>query len=325
MARKKLDFTLKEINEEITTIADHIDGCIRVTLGENFYRSALGLETLSYEDNYGTDAKGFTSEDFSNSSLFHEVSCAYQYAEGIRYGDTNLPENFLDEMEEFTEIAARAIFLVGQDESKFKFLYDLTTARSTLDDGDYLSIKEIALLAGVDERTVRNSASSKENNKLITKKSGGSTIIENDEARRWLHSRPDFKPTQYIKDSTLDTPRYFEDGAGFGKYISYCMNNQGLSNKDVAQSLETDEKMIIDLQQGIDRFHIHEISKLATILNENSSEFVKDYMRIFHIKELADLLGYIYKSDHENPEKIENVRLMIFKKQLDTETESRFH
>ena len=316
MSRKKLDFTLEEVVEELVFIANGIAEAIMEGFGKNFYLAALNYPLQSYADNDDTGCREFTVNDLKDSPLCYDISCAYDYALGLRYGDINNPEDFLDGMGGFTFFAQSVIGYI--EDSKYKFLYDLTSARATLDNGDYLNLKELALLASVDERTVRNVASSKDANRLNTKKSGGSTIIENEEAKRWLSSRPDFKPTQYIEDTSLDTPRYFEDEPGFGRFLTFRREELGLSIEDVANSINVESEKISDLEKGIDRLYINQVSKLADVLKEDASLFMKDYMRIFHIEELANLLDFDYKPapNSEYPEKFIKFKLAIFKTQL---------
>lgn len=322
MNRKKLNFTFEDVKEELALIANLLSSGVITSFGENFYLSVMNMPLKSFENNDDSVTSiNFTIKDISDAPITHDVYCAYIYAEGRRYGDTNNPDNFLDGMGEFYSFVQGSVSLI--EDSKFKFLYDLTSARATLDNGDYLSIKELALLACVDERTVRNAASSKEANKLETKKSGGSTIIENEEAIRWLSDRPGFKPTQYIKDTTFDTPRYFEDEVGFGKYVTYCMQNKSISSEDVAELLNVEVSIITDLKNGVDGLYIKQVGMLAEILGENIADFIKDYMRVFHVRELADLSGIEHRSRIDNSDNNAHHNLIIFEQQLKFDAQER--
>jgi hypothetical protein len=81
--------------------------------------------------------------------------------------------------------------------------YLLDAAR---DDG-YLSLSEIAVLADMDERSVRNAASSKNPDALNTVTINKRTMISVAEARRWLAGRKGFVPTQngVTEESSLET------------------------------------------------------------------------------------------------------------------------
>ena len=325
MARKKLDFTLEEVQQEVVDVCNFLREEILEVLGKNFYLACLNQPLVNYIDNDETGCRDLTVDDIKESPISHDMECALDYAKGYRFGDINNPEEFLDGMGVFRGTVEHHLNCIK--DSKYRFLYDLTYARWTLDNGDPLNFKELALLAGVDERTVRNAASSKDTISLITKKSGGSTIVENDEAKRWLANRPDFKATEYIEDTTLDTPRYFEDAAGFGRYLIHRREELSLTIDEVASAIDSSTEIISELENGIDNLHLSQICKLASVLNENRSRFMTDYMRIFHLEALADLKGYDYKitDSSENSEKFSNFKLMIFKHQMKLAAQMEIH
>lgn len=62
--------------------------------------------------------------------------------------------------------------------------------------GSYLSFGEVALLANMDERSVRNAANPKLPNPLITIQLGKRTYVDRLVARNWLEERKGFVPTQ---------------------------------------------------------------------------------------------------------------------------------
>ena len=80
-------------------------------------------------------------------------------------------------------------------------------------DGDYLTLSEIALLADMDERSVRNAANPKLNDPLKTEAVGKRSLVTTQEAKRWLAGRKGFAPTQFGSDikkqvatKTIDLP-----------------------------------------------------------------------------------------------------------------------
>lgn len=66
-------------------------------------------------------------------------------------------------------------------------------ARSSLDRGDRLTLEGVALLAGMNERSVRNAISADGEGKLIIGENG---FVTNEEATRWLVGRRGFRPTE---------------------------------------------------------------------------------------------------------------------------------
>lgn len=74
------------------------------------------------------------------------------------------------------------------------------------DDGDYLTLAEVALLANMDERSVRNAANPKLPDPLKTEQVGKRSLVRPEEARRWLASRKGFVPTQESETSDVQRP-----------------------------------------------------------------------------------------------------------------------
>jgi hypothetical protein len=79
-------------------------------------------------------------------------------------------------------------------------LYAATYARLNLDMGESMFISDIAILANMAEKSVRNAATTLGENKLSIKSIPGidtCDFVDNDEARRWLSSRRGFVPTHF--------------------------------------------------------------------------------------------------------------------------------
>ena len=67
-------------------------------------------------------------------------------------------------------------------------------------DFGYLTLAEVALLADMDERSVRNAANRKLPNPLMTEPVGRRSLVRPEEARRWLANRKGFVPTNAINE-----------------------------------------------------------------------------------------------------------------------------
>jgi hypothetical protein len=74
-------------------------------------------------------------------------------------------------------------------------LRDLSWEASGFEEGGYLSIGEVALLADMDERSVRNAAANKGEGRLMTEQVGKRSLVEIGEAKRWLAGRKGFVPS----------------------------------------------------------------------------------------------------------------------------------
>ena len=71
-------------------------------------------------------------------------------------------------------------------------------------DFSYLTLAEVALLANMDERSVRNAANPKLPNPLVTEAIGRRSLVRPEEARRWLAARKGFVPTKAINEGDED-------------------------------------------------------------------------------------------------------------------------
>ena len=81
-----------------------------------------------------------------------------------------------------------------------RIVLDHALARWTLLRGDDLTVGEIAILAGLAEKTIRMAANPKVKDPLITFKDGHNTYVKADEALRWLSARPGFRVTVMSDD-----------------------------------------------------------------------------------------------------------------------------
>ena len=68
-------------------------------------------------------------------------------------------------------------------------------------DFGYLTLAEVALLADMDERSVRNAANPKLPNPLATEAVGRRSLVRPEEARRWLATRKGFVATKVINEA----------------------------------------------------------------------------------------------------------------------------
>jgi hypothetical protein len=84
-----------------------------------------------------------------------------------------------------------------------------------------LSLSEVALLAGMDEKSVRNAANPNNANRLLTFNNGCGTYVNTADARVWLAGRRGFKPTHYV-DTSVDRDLVrtgFKSTADLGRYL----------------------------------------------------------------------------------------------------------
>jgi hypothetical protein len=196
--------TLEQIQKELsgTFVA------IGVLLNECFYQDSgnkLIGETLKYPGK-----NPLTVVDLNKTMIGRYLPIYYAYA----YEGRAIPnyENELDPSgDNNLERLADFAWIFHSDASYFDLCLDVAgldvqtdagylqdmiervRARRSLDEGDSLSISELALLADMSERSVKNALTAEGSGRLNADKNGS---VENTEARRWLEGRRGFVPTQ---------------------------------------------------------------------------------------------------------------------------------
>jgi hypothetical protein len=104
---------------------------------------------------------------------------------------------------------------------------DAAYARWKLTDYHQLTLEEIALLAGVGIKTVRNAVSSKGHDRLVI--AAGEKDIDHDEAYRWLLTKKGFTgPFSY------DAEPSYESYETLGQFRHHCFVLRKLANLEIA-------------------------------------------------------------------------------------------
>lgn len=308
MARKKVDFKVEEVFEEVVEMFKHLDNSISGMLRhyggdkENFYAMALGIETADLIKLNALKQTNFTIEKIKKSfpTLLFDIGETYEY---VVNGNGPI-EPFCSQSGVIDCVLNMGMLInplhypsgdylipsanvlkdwFDNHDSKYFFLYEAGEARANLDAELALSIKELALLAGVDERTIRNAASS---GAFEIMKFGSSTMIDNAEARKWLNARPDFKPTKYRSEQIISG---VYTATEFGNFVTLKMEENGLTTENVAKEIGVEVDVIFDLEKGIDRINLGHISKLQNLLKIEGNKLLSDYMEIFHPEEYGNL------------------------------------
>jgi hypothetical protein len=157
------------------------------------------------------------------------------------------------------------------------------TASGRLDGlhSDYLTVKEVALLAFVEERSVRNAISRGE---LQSEKDGSATMIANEEARAWLRGRRGFNPTQYIYADVSE----LSDITKSSELASYLQLKREKTLKlevDQLLSQVADTHISLDdlhaLESGEYRLAIEDSNELARLYREPPALMMKKIVMVF--------------------------------------------
>lgn len=117
-------------------------------------------------------------------------------------------------------------------------LCEHTRARLRLDMGEDLMIQDVAFLAGMGERSVRNALSSSDEVQRLKAHSNG--WVNNSEARRWLSNKRGFVPTVFTNVSYVpgEHPEGLTSWLELGRYVDERWHGLGKTLDQVANELE---------------------------------------------------------------------------------------
>lgn len=188
---------------------------------------------------YGARDLAWANEDaITHSPVWRAMGELYDYGVmGIPTGDL-VPGNRINGIHAHVEMFLRAldtarakIFLeAGENEAPRRCLFtvQIAVARMVLDGGErytdygasehgilqgdtgYLTFSEIAILANMDERSVRNAANPKLSNSLKTELKGVRSLVNIEEAGRWLAGRKGFTASKLYAGSAVKRAPEFD-------------------------------------------------------------------------------------------------------------------
>lgn len=176
------------------------------------------------------------------------VAAMYDYAFEARHpigmspdvfsADVELVEDFVLSFssDQFDLFFADTLYGGAATSGALRTLCEHTRARLNLDTGTYISIKEIALLADLNERSVRNMVSSTDEQQRLR---ASDELVENSEARRWLRGKRGFKPTVFTDVSEVpgEHPEAIANLLDLGRYLDARWSGLGKSVAAVASEL----------------------------------------------------------------------------------------
>lgn len=160
--------------------------------------------------------------------------------------------------------------------------------RHALDYGQSVVLEKVALLAGVDVRTVRNAVSGGE---LIAFKTDDGLAIDNASARSWLNGRRGFKPTVIVGEA-INGLNEVTGPAEFGAFLVAQRKRIGLDGgekKLVAFHPAVDAHAISEIETGVFKLPIDTAFPIADFYQLDRKEFLSCVMRVFFSEQLSTL------------------------------------
>jgi hypothetical protein len=157
--------------------------------------------------------------------------------------------------------------------------------RFALDDGQYIDIRRLALVANVDVRTVRNAVSAGD---LESFKTDAGVFIENAHARRWLLGRKGFRPTVIRLEEVRPDLSQLETPVHVSAFLAARRPQLGKTIGDAPVFLQP---AIEKLEAGVFDMALDVIGPLADYYQVPRKDLLQCVMRVFFFEELDLLTG----------------------------------
>lgn len=163
------------------------------SVSEMYDYGVLGIPVLGLGDNPMIDGGHADTEVFLNC-IARDVMEPYFYEDSVIHPKLSIKA---------ARMAVARVVLEGGERYT-----DYGAGEHGLGNGDwgYLTLSEIALLADMDERSVRNAANPKVNDPLKTETVGKRSLVTPQEAKRWLAGRKGFTPTHTVSGVKKQEP-----------------------------------------------------------------------------------------------------------------------
>lgn len=175
---------------------------------------------------------------------------------------------------------------------------------SVLDDGTtlwgHIALKDLAYLAGIDEKSIRNMATPKAKNPLKTVKHGSRTFVEIEVAKEWLRQRG-FKETEFrSRNAERDfDSNSFLSPADLGGFIREKREHLSCSLGELAARIGGEDALnqIQQLEQGHLHFETRFIAAMGEALKLNVRQFVLAVLQLHQREEAAAVERELHRSD----------------------------
>lgn len=282
-----------------------------------FGRVYRGVGELAYVDHNGAilnrfrgwEAKAANALDISGMVGTRYMSMIYDYVIDGRL-DSQLSNNWMlveEDIEGFFE-GLCDFPLIETNAEHFPIepllqLLDVMRARKVLDNGgfviadegevalNHMLLREVALLAGIDEKTARNLAHPKAKNRLVTKNWKGRSLVEIPFAREWLKQRG-FKETvefDSLLDRDLDTVGFWSL-QDLGSFVKGHRERKGWTLKELANHAGwgiDDEPWFASIESGSATFDKARMVALANALEVPAKSFAVAALKVIQEADLA--------------------------------------
>jgi len=289
MATQKSKSELLDSIFEVTAENIHI-----LELYFSLGRSKLTAHLDIFTDDSEKEAlKVAAMEHFKTTEAYLRLNQIYDYAIDGVIDDT---ENYdLENAAIHVVLASKEVItLISAEDREPDGVWDMIIAmgdgRFSLDTGHNIDIYKVALLAGVDVRTVRNAISSGE---LTAEKVESMVFVDNRSAQVWLSKRRAFKPTRFISTAKKQLDE-INTAIELGAFLKEKRESLGLVIPD--EGLASDGSKITfsemaQLETGVFNLPLNTVELMAEFYQLHAKELVQVIMRVFFPKQLEQLIG----------------------------------
>lgn len=295
--------TLQDIRHELR----HHLAAFSMIVGEIYGEHAVGA-VLGYT---GSKVRStwelYALKDLSHLALFADLESAYDYAfNGYPFLGFDL-DVYLEQLHDFLDFFSSSWVEVAfcdptvQAGIEYKSgglrkLVDLGRARSMLDKDEWLDAKQIALLAGITERSVQNAFSLKGDARLESKKFPDGYNVSAKEALRWLKGKKGFVPTRErtVAAVGMPWPEEIDTLSGLNDAVStraVAVLGSGLELDEFANALGMDVSVLRGKMNGSSGFTFEDALPLAKVLKIDPQLLLKQIMKLRHPEEASLLFS----------------------------------
>ena len=216
------------------------------------------------------------------SHTWRVLSDLYDYAvDGVEPEEE--PENVVTD-------AADIITLATSDNHRpseaWYEIVSMADGRVSLDYSMSVQLHKVALLAGVDVRTVRNAVSAGD---LTAVKHGKAIEVEYSSARSWLHGRKGYRPTVHRNEQDLGDLAAVKTPAEFGAFLTARRKHLSLGESAFPRVQGASPEAVRKLEEGMFPLPLDAAFPVADFYQISRKNFLETVMRVFFLEEFSVL------------------------------------
>jgi hypothetical protein len=333
MKRSDVDSQLKKLERELAERIVHLAAFLDFSFGGD--RRGYGLQLIEARDKSGFDLGGddFDLVDLTKYRIGRALAFFYDYAyharcvQGIEWDDWKVDHidqvfrEFLEITDTFGVVTSTGndptwgTMIFGSGEVKWRKsplweMMELCDARQKLDFEKQVSVIDIALLANMNEKSVRNALRAEGENQLVSEDGEN---IDSAEALRWLRGRKSgFRETTFVsfdQEELPETLRYIEISpfitARLQKYSDQSVGD--FLYADAAQQLGYSREQLWAILDNIENLPIKDVQRIAKVIKVDPAWFTEQVFAALYPEQM-ELILYkkeityeVIKDEQEKP------------------------